>query len=156
MEARQSDHAESSMHETSNLGDKVKSCQRDQTTHKRSAKALIRSEVGTRLQTLVQQSGNGDQYDDVLSDVCNLQGIRSPWQDQIKDRKGMPCFLSCVAGDVSPHSFGVAIRGIPSVPKISSSGIHSPPTPSQQSHCSEPPGKDRNDLDETAHAENHW
>ena len=84
VEAKQSDPAESFMHETSNRDEKVKSCQRDQAEHKESAKAFTQGEAGTRQQPLVQQSGNGGQYDDVLSDVCNLQGIRSPWQDQIK------------------------------------------------------------------------
>lgn len=43
-----------------------------------------------RLRTLGQPNGNGGQYDDVMSDVCNPQGIRSPRRDQIKDSWGCP------------------------------------------------------------------
>ena len=72
--------------------DQVKSLQRDQAEPDERVKAIIQAEVETRQQLIVQPSGNGGQYDDTLSDICNLQGIRSPRHvaDQIKDRWGCP------------------------------------------------------------------
>ena len=42
------------------------------------------NEAEARQQNRVQPNGNGGQYDDVMSDVCNLQGIRSPRQTNLK------------------------------------------------------------------------
>ena len=64
---------------------------------------------------------------------------------------GMPCSQSCVAGDVSLLSLGAAIRWGPSFLTSSPSGIQSLPTPTQQSHCSEPLGSDRQQQPQEPH-----